>query len=589
MPAVDLDDPAIIALGDRLLAMPADHLKQLILTARVEDQRLMERVLQHRIASGWRVGPAEMMHHLTGGSYKVYRYVKLLSDKIVDAVEGRDVRQLWNLPSQLGKTSILMASVIWTLDLHPEWRIMYVTYDADKATREAGEALDIARQHGHELGFTLRKDIQARGRWNTEQGGGLYATGVGGGIIGYPAEMVLGDDLIKGWVAAHSPITRDNTWRVYQSQMRMRLQASTNPIILCGTRWHEDDPTGRALADNQVGGVDVQDWTLVRLPAIAEEPDPKSVAAVYLTPDPLGRQPGEVIEPLRFTEEETRARARVLGSYLAAGLEQQRPSPEEGGELKRGWWKVGTTLPPKCDAWASSWDMKLKEKESGDFVAGQVWGRVGGDFYLYEAIRGQWNQATARAAVALLQVRHPKCRRHLIETGGYGPEVMDNLRKGIKGYVLSDDVVGALGITTVERPKVQGLLRKGMSGIVGVKPIGSKIVRARAVSPILEGGQVHVRDGDPGALQLINEAAEFPNGVHDDAVDSWSQALSKMSTGSMSVSKPKPKGATPAARTPGPTRSGPASKPTGQVKPSAGRRRATGVSRPTGRRSPTRR
>lgn len=427
-------------------------------------------------------------------------------------------------------TTLLMRCAIWALDRDPSARIMYVSYDADKAVREAGEALDFAREHRDVLRFDLRPDIQARGRWNTRQGGGIYATGVGGSIVGYPASVMLGDDLLGGWVDAHSARIRATVWNIYKSQMRMRMQSESDPIVLAGTRWHPLDPTGMALSEQ---GLDVQPWTLIRIPHIAEEPNLDDPIPEMRLPDPLGREPGEPLQ--RFSLAEVLARSRSLGSYLSAGLEQQRPAPEEGGELKRAWWKWATSLPPAYDDAVASWDTAFRDKETSDFVVGQVWGRTGADFWMAEQIRGHFGMGMTQLAIALLAVRHPYVTRHYVENAGAGPEVMEQLRIARPDFEITDEQAGQLGMTEVERAAVQAVVRRGVPGILPVNPKGSKEVRARAEAGLLEAGNCHLLFGDPGALSLVEEAASFPNSINDDQVDAWSQAMSKLRRGAATV------------------------------------------------------
>ncbi len=530
------DGLALVELGRWLLAAEPTEVARLVLEGPPGTADTFEAAMDAAqnevtaLSTPWRSDPASMAHHLSGGTYHLYSYVRYLSQKFVEAIRGIDVRQLWNQPSQTGKTTGLMRGAVWALDDNPGLRIMYITYDADKAVREAGEALDFAREHRDHLRFTLRRDIQARGRWNTQEGGGIYATGIGGATVGYPADVLLLDDLLKGWVEAHSERTREQTWSVYTSQLRLRLQKATDPIISAATRWHEDDPTGRAL---QHQGDDVQPWTLVRIPHIAEAPDLGHPIPEMRQADPLGRAPGEPLE--KFSMEEIQARARTLGNYLWAGLEQQRPAPEEGGEFKRAWWKWETSLPPAFDDSCSSWDTTFKDKESNDFVVGQVWGRTGSDFWLAEQLRGHWGQGMTKLAIALLAVRHPYVDRHYVENTGNGPEVMQELRAGQPNYEITDEQAGALGMTEPERAAVQAVMRRGLTGLLPVTPKGDKRVRMRAHSGKLEGGSMHLLTGDPGALVLVNEAAAVPNGAHEDTCDAWSQAMSKLSRGAATV------------------------------------------------------
>lgn len=516
-------------LADVVLAMQPAELAALERRLPPEDVARIRRVLDTYTERGWRSNPAAMAHHLTGGEYRLWRHTRLLSRQFAGAFTGdADPHQIWNLPSQYGKTTLLgVWGPVWALDRDPSLRIMFVSYDADKAVNEAGLARDLAERHADRLRFRLRRDQRARGLWRTDQGGGLYATGIRGAITGFPADVLLLDDLLKGWQAAHSAAERDFVWNVWRSQLRMRVQANTSPIIVSGTRWHEDDYFARlekAAASNPAA----DQWEVTRLAAIAEG-----------DADPLGRSPGEALEPERFPVEEVLARRATLGSYLWTAMEQQRPAPEEGGELQRSWWRWSSAFPDRFDDTATSWDMKLKDKEAGDYVVGQAWGRSGSTFWLRDQVRGQWSMAAARVAVVLLAVRHPDTRRHFIENAGYGPEVMDLLREADPDYMLSDQMADLLGVTATERPEVQAQIRRGLTGIVPVKPVGPKTVRVRAVSGKIEAGNVMLPEGRDFAHSLVDEAAAFPNGAHDDQVDAMSQALSRMAKtqGTIAVAK----------------------------------------------------
>lgn len=522
-----MTDTRLERLADLVLAMPTDRRRAFIAALGDDDLQMLERALAERAALGWRANPAVMAHQLSDGEYQLWPYFVLLGERFADAIRGADPKQLWNLPSQYGKTSMLAQwGPLWALDMNPKLRIMYVTYDADKAAEEGGKARDLAEEHQDQLRFRLRPDRRARARWATDQGGGAYYVGIHGGITGWPADVVVCDDLMKGWAAAHSEAQRKATWSIYTSQVRMRVQSEHAAIIIGGTRWHEDDPTGKALAAAEADPIADQ-FTHLRLPAIAEPRDDE--------PDPLGRAAGEPLEARRFSAAEVLARRAVLGSYLWTAMEQQRPAPEEGDELMRAWWRWTDQLPEHADAWCSSWDMKLKDKESGDFVVGQVWSRLGGRFYCHDQIRGQWSQAKTRVAVALLAARHPQVRAHLVENAGYGPEVIEQLERADDDYTLDELMADELGMapTSVsdERQRVQALLRAGLSGLIPITPKGPKPVRARAVSPLLEAGDVWLPTAAEltWGAQLVDEAAAFPNGSHDDQVDTFSQALNWLS------------------------------------------------------------
>lgn len=73
------------------------------------------------------------------------------------------------------------------------------------------------------------------------------------------------------------------------------------------------------------------------------------------------------------------------------------------------------------------------------------------------------------------------------------------------------------------------MLRKKVAGIKPIKPRSSKEVRARAVTPEIESGNVYLpHPADPGngwVNELISEMRAFPSGRHDDQVDALSMGL----------------------------------------------------------------
>lgn len=519
MPAREAD---LTADYDRLAEIVAQmtpaQLEAFALTLAPADLAVLEDVMGRLMTLGWRADPGAMGHHLTGGEYKQWAYIRLLARKLVEAVNGEDPRQVWNIPSQYGKTSLLCTyGVPWILQRDPTLRVLYVTYDADKAVEEGGKARDLIEEHP-ELGVRLRPDRRARGMWRTSQGGGLYAVGIYGGIVGYPADVVLLDDLMSGWQAAHSAAQRKAVWAIYRSQIRLRIQSQRCAIVLSGTRWHEDDPAGRAL--NPPEGEGTEQWTHIRLPALAEEGDL------------LGRAPGEPLEPERFPLSEVLAREAVLGPYLAAALEAQRPSPEAGNELLREWFQLEHVLPSTPAASLSSWDLKLKNREAGDFVVGQAWWRVAGGYWLMDQLRGQWDHGTTADAIALLAVRHPEIQQHVVEAAGSADEVIPQLRMARPGHTISDKTASKLGMSTDERIAVEGLRRRGMSGLVPQPPRQSKEVRARAfITGAAAAGDIHLPADAYWAPAVLEELAAFPNGSHDDIVDAMSQALSRLAHG----------------------------------------------------------
>lgn len=562
--AVELPEPPtdplheLEQLGRRIVELP--HARRVAyLSSLSRPKQLTAEYALGVVNRGWRADPSTFGAHLLGQPRFVrYRFSALLGAAFRRAADGVEPRQIWMLPARYGKS--LLASQIgpaWALDRDPAANIILSSYGYDLARENAVGARDIIIEHPDQLRVRLRPDRRRQDRWVTTEGGGLLAAGVGGSMVGFGAGGgligagggVILDDLFKNWAEAHSEAERERRWKWILSVVRLRLNSERAFIIHVTTRWHQDDVVGRQLAAAATG--DGDQWTVYRLPAIAEAPTDK-----YPDPDLLGRQPGEVLEPARFTLPDVLARQRTLGSYLTAGMEQQRPAPEEGGELKRAWWRWGDPPTGTPDACITSWDMKLKEAKSGDYVVGQCWRRYASTVWAVEQLRGQWNMPETRAAIALMQVRHPEANRHLVENSGNGPEVIAALRAGIRNATVDDATAGVLGMNRTEREQVERLLQRGMPGIIPVTVKTDKVARSRAVSGYLEAGDVWLSNvGVNGwGAQLVDEAAAFPNGDNDDSVDAWSQALAFLLGAATTATFTKPRGSVqlPGAGTIGP-------------------------------------
>lgn len=491
-----------------------------------EDRRIADEVRSRAVAErqqiGWRSTPYTMARHLeTPETWAPYAFQEFLARQFVDAVTGAAPFQTWNLPAQVGKTENIRRCVAWALDRRPQDPLIYTSYGADLAVNSARFVRDYGVRYSGQLRYRLRADATKVGEWLTTEGGGLKATGIRGGLSGFPAAGLVLDDPHKNWQEAHSRANQEEVWSLFNAVLRLRLRMG-GWIIVLHTRWAENDITGRIEESAASTG---EEWRHVVLPMIAEDDDV------------LGRSPGEVLEPSRFDLASALARARSLGSYLSAALEQQRPAPPEGGILKRAWWLIEETMPERFDDIITSWDMKMKDvARRGDSVAGQVWGRVGNHYWMLDGMHGQWSQLQTKLAVALMQVRWPQVSRHYLENTGNGPEVMRDLRAGdppkpalgYPGFTLDDATAGVLGILDDEREPVEALMRRGMTGLLPNTPKGDKWVRVVAVSGIIEGGNCHVRDTEEGRF-LIEQASAFPQGSADDAVDAMSQGLAILS------------------------------------------------------------
>ena len=73
--------------------------------------------------------------------------------------------------------------------------------------------------------------------------------------------------------------------------------------------------------------------------------------------------------------------------------------------------------------------------------------------------------------------------------------------------------------------RVQVLVAEGLSVVRGIKPADDKIMRLHAQTATIENGFVHLPTSAPWLADFLHELTVFPNGRHDDQVDSTAQAI----------------------------------------------------------------
>lgn len=429
-------------------------------------------------------------------------------------------RLIISMPPQEGKSErTTHVGLLWLLRRHPSLRIGIVSYGLDIAQSFSYRIRnDIVTFTGQDdavdLGLRLRSDIKATGRWMLAlpHTGGVYAVGIGGALTGRPIDILCIDDPVKDYRAADSQRLSELAWQWWQSVARPRL-APGAPVIVILTRWHEADLAGRLLAkqaEDEKSELEHFDrWRVINIPAQADHnPDAGQT-------DPLGREPGEFMTSARGrTRAQWEATKAATSPRIWTAVYQGRPTPDAGDVLQRHWWRRyetpiwsgqpdGTFRVLEADEVIQSWDMAFKDTKSSDFVVGQVWARRGAETFLVDQVHNRLSFTDTVAAVRLMTRKWPQARAKLVEDKANGTAVIDSLKREI-------------------------------GGIIAVTPHESKYARAAAVSPFVEAGNVLLPERSIALFEvdaLIEEAAVFPNGQHDDQVDALSQALGRFYLG----------------------------------------------------------
>lgn len=415
----------------------------------------------------------------------------------VESVQGKRPRLILTAPPRHGKSQIVSRDFpAWLFGVNPDIYIISASYNMELASAMGRDVQSIMKQPEYrELypkvnllerrsSVTNMTAVQTSKYFEIPGRRGRYiAAGVNTGITGKGAQIAIIDDPFKDRRDADSPTMRARAWDWYTSTLRTRL-APGGGIIVMHTRWHEDDLVGRLLQAQEAGG---EKWELVSYPAIAEH-------------DEKFRKEGEALHPERYDLAELTAIRGAVGSYDWAALYQQHPTPRGGGIFKGSWVRHWDTEPNVFDRVVQSWDFTFKDAAKSDYVAGQVWGKVGGNFYLLDAVCEKLDFVGQVRAMRRMSAKWPMALEKIVEDKANGPAI-----------------IAALG--------------SEIPGLVPYTPRGSKTARAYAVSPLYESGNVLLPPMDgahPWVRHYLEELLSFPNAPHDDQVDATTQALDSL-------------------------------------------------------------
>jgi predicted phage terminase large subunit-like protein len=428
--------------------------------------------------------------------YEPARHTALLVEHL-EAVERGDIRRLAVfMPPRHSKTyHVSERFPAWFLGRNPERRVILASYGADLAEGSSRKVRNLMLDDRWPFrDVQVASDSAAVNKWATNRGGEVIAAGVGGAMTGFGADVLIIDDPVKGRAEADSETFRESTWNWYVEVARTRLMPGGR-IVLCQTRWHEDDLAGRILA-----GAGVADWTVLNLPAVAGEADA------------MGRGPGEALWPEWFGDDALGELRRDLtneqGSRAWSALYQQRPAADEGGMFRRAWFGrrwTDETLPAMTFT-VLAVDSAFKTGVSNDPSAIHLWGTDGLDYYLLAEYRGRWE--------------FPDLKR----------EILSAALLHAPNLVLIED-------TAAGQSAIQEFKRATKLPIVAHKVTASKEARAQAVSPLCEAGKVVLPTSAPWVGEWLDEHAAFPTGRHDDRVDNTSAALARLAQIGVGVAK----------------------------------------------------
>lgn len=420
--------------------------------------------------------------------YQPAKFHRAIAQHLEQLERGEFTQLILTLPPRAGKTELATKRfVAWFMGRNPYESVAVATYSDTMAEDYGGDVRAIMSSSQYKQvfpGFKLRRGGAAKSNIQTEKGGRAVFVGVGGALTGRGASCLIVDDAVKGADEARSQTIRDQIWEWF-TKVAMTRRMGKKLVIIIMTRWHSDDIVGR-LTDPEnphFSAEEAKGWKIINIPAIAEEDDV------------LGRKPGEPLWPERYPLEFLRQQQRLDPLGFAA-LYQQRPTVADGVLFKREniQFYEPDDMPQNLRIYCAS-DHAVATGQRNDYT---VLMKVGIDdqdnMWVLDCFRAKVPADKAVEAMLAMAGGKQKPLLWWAERGHISKSIGPFLRKR--------------------------MLETGTYiNLVEVTPAGDKEQRAQSIAARVAMGKVYFPKYAVWTEKVVNEMLAFPNGTHDDAVD----------------------------------------------------------------------
>lgn len=483
-----------------------------------------------------------------------------------DVAKGLSPRLMILMPPRHGKSELASKTFpAWHIGRHPDHEIIACSYAISLSIGFSRKVKALLDDPGYQTVFDARLDPnnQSSEEWGVAgNSGGYVAAGVGGGITGKGAHVLIIDDPIKNAEEAASATTREALWDWYGSTAYTRL-APGGGVLVIQTWWHDDDLAGRlqqAMARSKVGTEDddVDQFEIVKYPAIAESDEwfdknsgeivrvAHSIDTVTGAADDEGNFPVQDDSlrayarasklgfdttnmkflrckgaPLHVERYDLRKLNRIKGNILPrfwSALYQQNPVPDDGVFFTKDQFKRAMLPSRKTSYVHQAWDFAISTKQQNDWTVGSCGLQDEDDMlHIAEVVRFKSGDAFMIVDSILGLAKrwyHPSLRIG-VEDGQIWRSIESLLKKRMKELSF-------------------------YPSIVVLKPITDKQARASTLQGRMQQGMVSFNIGADWYDTVRNEMLRFPAGIHDDCVDSLAW-LAQVAMDRPAPKKPVPK------------------------------------------------
>jgi predicted phage terminase large subunit-like protein len=420
-----------------------------------------------------------------------------------------------NIPPGTTKSlTTVVFGVAWSWLRWPWMRHICGSYSGDLAVDHAGYCKDLVDSEKFRYLFPhlrVRTDRDARsnfriqffdkdtGKW--KQGGGRYATSVGGTVLGMHGHMNWVDDpLNPRQSVSETQIATANDW-IDKTLSTRKVDKSITPTILIMQRLHQDDPSGHTIdKDKPVRHI--------KLPGecINYEVKPAELKRYYVD---------GLLDSTRHSWDVLRGMEVDLGPNTYAGQVGQEPAPPSGNMFIVDGFKIVDAIPGKIIRTLRYWDKAGSVDKRSAYTCGVAMAMIDIGAKDYQG-RPQYHYVVMDVARFREEAaaRERKIKKVAQEDGKSVHKIYIEQEPGSGG---KDSVRASIG---------------NLAGFAAFadRPSGDKTQRADPWAGQVNAGHVMLLRGRWNEA-YIEEHRFFPHSRYKDQVDASSGAFSKLTGG----------------------------------------------------------
>jgi predicted phage terminase large subunit-like protein len=441
-----------------------------------------------------------------GNKYLHNWHIDCIAEYLKACHEGKIKRLIINIPPRsLKSISVSVAFPAWVLGHNQAERIIVASYSELLSIKHSTDCRLVMSSDWFKHVFPnciLNERQNEKQKFATTKNGYRFAASVGGTLTGEGGNILIVDD-------PHNPQQvmsdkyRNKTIEWFKNTFSSRLNDKKNGVIIVVMqRLHENDLSGYLLSKTD-------GWEHLNLPGIAEKDEFISIGNFSKF-----RQKGELLHEKREGWEEIARAKSELGSFAFSAQYQQNPVTKKGGMIRPEWFKrydnnsccSESVSQHRFKFITLSFDTAIKAGAKNDPTVCTVWGEKENNYYLLEIYRDWWE--------------YPELKKNAVEL----------IKKWNANTVLIEDKASGQSL-------IQDLQKDIKTPIIPIKVTKDKITRLASVSSLIEAGRVLLPVEANWLADFEQEVYLFPNGEHDDQVDSTSQFLHWIKTKPEEVAK----------------------------------------------------